>query len=544
MAHKFLRCDSFGPASSQASLDLLPISTDASNIAPAIVPTSQVYGHAKKRNESEKLPVELLIKIFGYASGVYGEYYTFEGYYISKLHDMAQVCRRWLKIIKGAAELWTCVTDQVPSHTFLPLKRSESHTFSLFLTRMPLERSLYNVVLNHSHRWRQAHIRFSPGDEDALRGLEEVRVPLLRHLHLESLSWGESSIFILDLFRAHPPKLMSLALTDIMMYCWNSPVFGSHLRSFKLDPIDRFGPTREDLYYILIACPELAYLELVHITLSDGIGVFGQTPRVKLSLLHTLILTTLSPVDTIDVIGMVETPHCRSYSVSKDLRNLDPAVLSVVARHVQKPFEACIASGISLDIYHNDYWIHLTSHDGYSNSYDFSLSFSIVGSCKQVLDWLNAALLFRSLPLLPIPVDLDLDYSFNKDPLPSPSDFLRLSSVRSLTIRDHRGYTTCLVEALSALRSLEDGGVGWLWPNLREVTVRSFRNSQTLLHMVKMRTEAALPRQGTAELGEIAMLERSKVGSGVFKVGEFEAVRAVLGDVVAMSPRRSYLALL
>ncbi|KAG8988300.1 hypothetical protein FRB94_003393 [Tulasnella sp. JGI-2019a] len=490
------------------------------------------------KNESEKLPVELLIKIFSYASGLCGRYYLdtqTTGHYAPKLHIMAQVCRQWLEIIKAAPELWTFVTDRDPKNAIVALDRSKSHPVGIGLREVPFNGSLYAVALNNSQRWVRADIRFSPSDQLALHELAEVSVPILQRLQLEFFYWDEDTVFVSDLFRDHPPRLTSLDLIQVAIRQWNSPIFGPHLHSLKLTRLRTSNPTREDLWGIFHACPELNHLELTHVNFS---GEMPQGPRVQLPLLAALLLRPLSPSDAVDIARMIETPRCRHYSVSRGLETPDALALSAVALQVQPLFESCIASSSSLFVHLDGFWIRITCRRGEPPHSDFKLKLGKVGSCEKVLDWL-IGIIARSPLLSPIPVDVHLEYRLQRSLSPSPSDLLRLSSVRSLTIADLYGYTNKLAESLSVPKDLEDGSDGWLWPGLREVTIRDFDGpSATLLHMVKTRTDAAIRQKGTSSMSEIAMLEKLEVRAGVFAVEEFEVIQAVLGDASVILPAK------
>ncbi|KAG8999369.1 hypothetical protein FRB93_013248 [Tulasnella sp. JGI-2019a] len=59
-----------------------------------------------------------------------------------------------------------------------------------------------------------------------------------------------------------------------------------------------------------------------------------------------------------------------------------------------------------------------------------------------------------------------------------------------------------------------------------------------LLHMVKTRTEAALRQKESRALDEIATLLRLEVEAGVSIIEEFEAFRAILGDIAVMKLHR------
>ncbi|KAG9000111.1 hypothetical protein FRB93_012875 [Tulasnella sp. JGI-2019a] len=83
-------------------------STNAANTVPALVNLSRAYDHPENDNNSENLPMELFMKIFGYASGLCGQYYMdiqSAGRYVPRLRTIALVCRRWRAIIMGAAGL-------------------------------------------------------------------------------------------------------------------------------------------------------------------------------------------------------------------------------------------------------------------------------------------------------------------------------------------------------------------------------------------------------------------------------------------------------
>ncbi|KAG9023389.1 hypothetical protein FRB95_013183 [Tulasnella sp. JGI-2019a] len=176
-----------------------------------------------------ELPIELLINIFGWSSGLCRRYYmeTRLGRrpivsYISRLQIMAQVCRRWREIINGAPELWTFVTDQDKASTAIVLDRSREHPIGIWLREDPIGESLYVAVLAQSHRWILADIEVHRDDQEALRRLEEVDAPMLKCLVLEVSALDRHSIFVLDLLRDHPPQLTSLTLVEVAMRFWNS----------------------------------------------------------------------------------------------------------------------------------------------------------------------------------------------------------------------------------------------------------------------------------------------------------------------------------
>ncbi|KAG9000113.1 hypothetical protein FRB94_002081 [Tulasnella sp. JGI-2019a] len=514
---------------------------DVSNITPTPATASRVYDHAKNENKSENLPVELLIKIFSYASGLCGRDHIdihSTGHYAPRLHTMARVCRRWREIIVGAPELWTFITDRDPTNAFLALDRLQSRPFGLEFMDVSTNGRLYTAVSQHSNRWTWADLRFVPGEGRALFMLEEVNVPLLRYFQLGYFPWDRNTTITLDLFRDHPPKLTALVLTSITMYRWNSPIFGPHLHSLKLETILTSGPTRKDLRGILRACPRLAHLELAHVAFTDEASDLPpEDLRVPLPLLHTLLLKPLSPTDATDIARMAETPHCRNYSVSRNLETPRPISLLAVTLQVQQPFEASIASASSLDIHLDGYWIHITCRDGKSPSSDFHLKLGNIGSCKEVLDWLNSMLLNRRSSPFPLPIHVQLEYT-DRPPTPPP-DLLQLSSVQSLTITDRiLGYARYLTKALSVPRDLENGGSGWPWPSLRKVTIRSLDDSSsaTLLHMVKTRAEAALRQQAAGDINAIAMLERLEVGGNLFTIEEVEVIGAILGRALVITP--------
>ncbi|KAG8992296.1 hypothetical protein FRB93_002402 [Tulasnella sp. JGI-2019a] len=442
---------------------------------------------------------------------------------------MARDCQRRPK-------LWAFVTDLDPANVALSLDRSQSHPLGVAFTHMPLHRSLYATVLNHSQRWIRVDIRVSPGEEETLRGLEKVCAPVLQHLRLEL---STATTIILDLFRDHPPRLTSLALVDIAIRSWNSPIFGSHLHSLHLERIHTSGPTREDLRSIMHTCPELAHLVLAQVVFSDGSGGLSPSgPRVRLPLLHTLLLRPTLSTDAMEIARMAETPCCKNYLVTGGLESPHPIVFSAIALRIQPLFEACIASGSSLQVHLIGSWIRIRCRDNQSSSTSFVLSLSMAGSEEKVFDWLNKILIPRPL-LSPIPIDLHLNYIARwGPPPPSTGNLLRLSNVRSLTITDTHGCTGHLVEALSISTLSSEGCEGWMWPSLRKVNVIGFRRPPTvLLNMIKARTEAALLRGGTGTTDEIAMLEVLEVGADVFTSEEFEAVRGVLGDAAVMRPR-------
>ncbi|KAG9030383.1 hypothetical protein FRB95_003982 [Tulasnella sp. JGI-2019a] len=495
-------------------------------------------GMTRITNQTEKLPIELLINIFGHVCGLCGGYYTdddYKGHYVSKPHNMAQVCRRWLDIIKGAPELWTFISDRDPTIANLALVKSRSHPIGVVLKNLTIDPTAYSRLLKHAHRWIRVDIRLNSRDKDALRRLKEVRAPILQHLNVGFYAWDEHTTLPLDLFRDDSPRLTSLALESVTIGRWNSPIFGSSLRSLELTCIYAFGPTRTDLLAIFNACPELARLELTHVTLSDDGTGLPQGPRVQLPRLHTLILGPSSPTDAVDIAKMVETPNCRNYKVSRSLEPSHQNIIPAVALQIQQSFEACLASGKSLDIDLDGFWIHIRCRSDQTSSSDFDLQLAESGPYGPMVGWLNSMSLVRCPPLSPIPININLNYR-SLPGLPSPpSHLLQLSNVRSLQITDYCGYTNHLVEALSFPRDRRSDG--WLWPGLQEVTIRAFTGRPTtLLHMVKARAEASVRQEGTGLISEIVVLKRFQVERGIFTEDQFKVVRAALGDAAVLWP--------
>ncbi|KAG9035087.1 hypothetical protein FRB95_012106 [Tulasnella sp. JGI-2019a] len=50
-------------------------STDAAELALILPATGQVHGYVMGMDESDNLPIEVLVEIFGYVSGVFGTYH-------------------------------------------------------------------------------------------------------------------------------------------------------------------------------------------------------------------------------------------------------------------------------------------------------------------------------------------------------------------------------------------------------------------------------------------------------------------------------------
>ncbi|KAG8988287.1 hypothetical protein FRB93_004117 [Tulasnella sp. JGI-2019a] len=503
------------------------------NIALTPVTTSLVDGHAMSRTGIDNLPVKLLVEIFGYTSGVYGSFVDDQSTssYVSKLHNMAQVCRRWLEIIKDAAKLWAFVMDRTPTYASLVLKQSQSHAFSLSITSCPLDMSLYTAVLSHSHRWIQADIRLTHPNQEASHMLEAVSAPMLWHLKLVSPAWNKNTVITLDLFLDQPPKLTSLTLVGISIRRWNSPIFGYHLHSLTIAHTYTSGPTCEDLVGIFRACPTLEYLDLNFIIFSGGTSrLLVRDFPVQLHLLHTLLLSQVLSNGVMEITRMAEIPHCRNYSVFRCRRKLRSIILPAITGQIHKPFEVCIASSRSLEVHLKNSCIHIICHGIQSPSSNFNLKLGEIRSYMQVIEWLDGMLLVRRPPLSPVLIDVHL---YLIQPYPSTSDLLHLSDVQSLTISDPFGRTCQLIEALSIPTDPKEGNGGWMWLGLREMNVRAFKDPErTLFHMVKMRTEVALHQKETKGTSGVAMLEWLEVGKGVFLVEDFEEVRAILGHVI------------
>ncbi|KAG8985841.1 hypothetical protein FRB94_003402 [Tulasnella sp. JGI-2019a] len=229
-------------------------------------------GQEHHRNVIGELPIELLITIFGWASGLCGRYHMdtrSSEPYVPRLQIMAQVCQTWRDIINGTPALWTFITDQDNANAYIALDRSQSQ---------PIGLSFGNKSATVKKKVLQMLM------------LEEIDVPMLQHFVLRNLSRSRHT-YVLDLFRDHPPQLTSLALDRVAMRRWDTSVFSPHLRKLKLQHILTSGPTHENLHSILCACPELAHLELKMVKFSNETnGLLLQCPPAQLPLLHISVL--------------------------------------------------------------------------------------------------------------------------------------------------------------------------------------------------------------------------------------------------------------
>ncbi|KAG9002400.1 hypothetical protein FRB93_011517 [Tulasnella sp. JGI-2019a] len=233
---------------------------------------------------------------------------------------------------------------------------------------------------------------------------------------------------------------------------------------------------------------------------------------------------------------MIETLHCRSYTIFIDSENLDSMMFSRVVGQTQEPFDASINSCYILEVHLYDSNIQIICRSDQRLSSGFDLTFGYGDPNEKVLDWLSNLLVARRPPLSPIPIDLHLEYSNISSSSPSPH-LHQLPDVRSLSIAWLHSWTHHTVEALSIPRDAEQGRTVWMWPSPREVITKAFDGpSPALLHMVETRVEAALFQQGPGGTGEIAMLEKLGVGEEVFTLEDFEAVRAVIRDAIVVAP--------
>ncbi|KAG8868425.1 histone methyltransferase set1 [Tulasnella sp. 331] len=436
-------------------------------------------------------------KIFGHASGVLGTYYAGSQSiaYIPTLHNIAQVCRRWLEIVKAAPELWTFIADEplALAWSMMALARSRSHPFSLTLRATSLNESLYAAVIDQSHRWIRANIRVG---SRAAKKLERLSAPILEHFELEFAAQGINDIpggIILNLFRENPPRLRSLTLKQVVMRQWDSPIFSHRLRSLKLWHISHVGLNGESLLGIFRACQELEYLELDKVALA-GEPLVSRHAVLQLPLLHDLSLK--SPTSAVmDLVGMVETPRCTKLTISGGNASPYPHLLSAITRKVQSAFETSLDSSCSLAIRFDGYWIRMVPSSDQHLASEFDLRLGNVGSYDAVLDWIMEVHSARRSVLSPIPIDVHIDYPTVWVSPVTALDLSRLSSVRSLTITDSDTRIQPLIEQLEAPMDFLDGK--WMWPDLVEVTLNN--NVETLrlllLRMVKKRQMASLLRE-------------------------------------------------
>ncbi|KAG8996451.1 hypothetical protein FRB94_008282 [Tulasnella sp. JGI-2019a] len=486
----------------------------------------------------QRLPTELLIKIFRNCCGIDGQAIgdRMRDEYTRPLHILAQVCKGWAGLVKGSSELWTVIRwSQSTPISMAALSLSQDRPLGIMISFR--NEAMWPVALSHLRRWEWARLMLS--GHSFLPDLETPFPDGFKSLELD-VDDDHRNPQAVDLFKGHAPGLRHLSLQYISLHNWDSPILRG-LHTLQLSHIKN-GPSLQQMIDILQGCEDLRELSLRGFQFTDVSGL--EDTVVHLHRLQRLQLSSAahygSEVGMLGLLKVLRTPSCTSYGFTlghKTHKDVFPAITALVSAG----FQAHIASGDHATVTCTSSGVCFAVEPTDLDPSGFDLDISSIYPNKQILLW-GIDLIHTNRPPgrgTPIPVEMQFKGGREHSD-PEVISLLRhqLPGVVSLTLDCAEGGEPLMRELATPEESLENRlGLGvWMWSDLRDLTVYvSACESALLEQMIECRhkaVEVGGGRNGRGGKGLQALGKVKVEGGGTSALELQNALQNLLSSVV------------
>lgn len=295
------------------SLGEEPIAIFGEDLAPTTPLTGSNFGTtASHPDVIDELPVDLMVLIFQHV--IHGhESQT----YVTLLHTLAQVSRRWSAIVKGTAVFWTHITSAyTPAlvRSILKLSKDALLHLKLDLTSWHGEDPVsWPVLGEHIHRWRSL-TALAPGPHGLAflktSGLLESKdAAELWYLDVGTHSPYATAWIGLDLFGGQLSQLRTLILRGITLLDWSSLGSATRLRAFRLVGLGTEAPDLLRLLAILPLCISLEDLQLERCDFPSPAST-SKGLEFILPNLHIFLLSDVAFEGSLYILRTLSAPSC------------------------------------------------------------------------------------------------------------------------------------------------------------------------------------------------------------------------------------------
>lgn len=316
------------------------------------------------------------------------------------------VCHYWNYLVTNTPSLWAYIrkTAGIPNARIIhALKKSQDYPLDIRKSSTPDRRDregFFKVIVPHARRWRNASLLLERS-AGAQRPMTTLSAPLLESLALSidrSIGWTHEKP--LNIFGGQPqPRLRELFLGGIPIP-W-SPTFLCNLRALSISDINYIGPSFDQLFAILAACPGLESLAI------RDVDITGGTSAVSRNTIHMPALTKLElgiQMKTASrVLAAIRAANCKSGSLK-----------CIIQGH---PLETFFTPAISHFFNHMGSDVESVSFDDcdspcmfmtWRSSWLIDLKVGSISIAKDTLNWLRA-LPGPNSPVVPLDVTISTE---------------------------------------------------------------------------------------------------------------------------------------
>ncbi|KAG9034236.1 hypothetical protein FRB95_013518 [Tulasnella sp. JGI-2019a] len=498
------------------------------------------------------LPLELLISIFLHAT----RFDIFSPY--PRLHILAQVCKVWARIVKSTPDLWSVVNNQRPASEWTTaLRLSGLSLIDIHVKEQWNSDTIWPALLQNAYRWRSAHI--SGLSKSKLSALEDGSAPLLEKLVLDvpqpqmldatqtaAVLQGLAVMYpprlVLDLFKGGAPRLSHLKLDSIALRSWDSSIL-SRLRVLKINKVGSHGPTLQQVFDVLSACPGLEELVLHDLEVKNPKS--ASCSIIHLPCLEYISLLRLPTTVVCRIMSTIQIPRCTDVYIrgrSSDRKLKSNRIFLSITSAISPAFQAFIASGqIKVSLQVGIYPFITLFLDFRLTKPGYRILLEDVATIAEYSEW-TASLLTSGSKISVVCISevvLALQDDFHnggQDPAGHIVSLIRLlPHIERLYVYD--GELDTLWDAMSIVQVAD--GSGWLCPNLRTIHLKEHyrpKDPERLVTMLEVRERtAALRRDSGIESDGPAPLERFEIDAGAqLTKTAFERIQNVLGDAFVL----------
>ncbi|KAG8872039.1 hypothetical protein FRB97_008066 [Tulasnella sp. 331] len=450
--------------------------------------TGHLVEQRQRRNEQlaiNKLPPELLVKTFS----LYLQDRSTK-LHVRQLHVLAQVCTRWLELVKHSASLWGVIsTDELESFR-LALAKSKSSPLDIKFLRYRNLASIHSQVMeefkeavfSQSYRWHSLQLVGDTADfEKAMILLAPLRLVDLDISHEPPSPYYPTAGVVETII---PEELLSqlrhLSLAYVSLR-WN-PSALSRLRTLKLgDLSDKGRPSLSTLISILHASPRLEELRIA----GKSVDISPLERHTPLELPSLTIISLKASSDIIQhLLILLRIPQC-TYFFLDILPGSPQNIFDTSIMHVEECLRSIITSCDKIEVTLSPNRIRMASK---AVNAEFGLSRPL-HSPPDPLRWFDG-LLESIIPQPSVVLSIHgWDWAAEECPiLKSTSNIIRLTITYSET--DALRWIERLSEPVTSSE-----GAHWQLPRLKWLTFSECRSyGKPLLAMIRR-------RYGKAETG-------------------------------------------
>ncbi|KAG8858232.1 hypothetical protein FRB96_005361 [Tulasnella sp. 330] len=502
-----------------------------------------------------RLPLELVTQIFWLAARCNA------CDYIPRLHILANVCKTWAEIIKATPSLWPIVSSQRPIFEWIAALRLSGSCPIVLLQRDDSTRAregFWSAAVKHAHRWKVAHVRAE--DAKCLSALETVSAPLLRTLQLEARrpdlgarplvgAQAETQLpgrantshpaLVSSLFRGGAPQLTHVELRNVAIKSWKSSVL-SGLRILEIKDVASHGPSVQQIFDVLGACPDLEQLSLHNIIIiGDTPSESEQYETIQLLRLNRISLVRLAATVVSQILSTVLAPSCTNVHIRGTRSERTFATGGNTIHHITSFIVPLFTTALAADKVAASIAV---ATDPCSLTIEYQSNHLIVfediasiAEYLRLVEALVAAHPGRSTVHIE-EVCLDVEDHSQQGGVDLTDQLIafvqHLPNISSLRV--FGGELDGLWKAMSTATMGVEGG--WLCPNLHSLRIEDYytpRDPEAFVRMIEKRARAATLRRVTGRQSDgPVVLEQLGMGRGnkILTSSICQRIKRVLGD--------------